>query len=152
MSVLRDRAGAAGGIIAAIGGAIWSLVTFLVVPVLAFEDIGPIDAIKRSAHLFRERWGQQVTGNVVIGGISGLAALVGIVLAVVGVVVIATGGVAIAFGAVLLAVGVVICIGAAIFGGATRASSASRFYRYVAEDRALGPFTASDLDAVARTR
>ena len=93
-SLLRDRGGAAGGIGAAIGGAIWSLVTFLVVPVLGFEGIGPIEAIKRSAHLFRPRWGQQVTGNVVIGGVAGLAGaaativifLVGLVLAVAGLV------------------------------------------------------------------
>src|SRR5262245_28751730 len=49
LSTLRERGGAAGDITAAIGGAIWSLVTFLVVPVLAFEGIGPLAAMKRSA-------------------------------------------------------------------------------------------------------
>ena len=56
LSVLRDRAGALGNVTASIGGAMWSLVTFLVVPVLAFEGIGPIAAMKRSASLFRQRW------------------------------------------------------------------------------------------------
>ena len=48
--------------------------------------IGPFAAIKRSAALFRQRWGQQVTGNLVIGGVSGLIAVVGVVIGVGGVV------------------------------------------------------------------
>ena len=44
----------------------------MVVPVLAFEGIGPFAAMKRSASLFRQRWGQQVTGNVIIGGLASL--------------------------------------------------------------------------------
>lgn len=80
LGALRDKGGVAGSVGASIGGAIWSLVTFLVVPVLAFEGIGPFAAMKRSAGLFRQRWGQQVTGNVVIGGVSGLIVLVGVLL------------------------------------------------------------------------
>ena len=45
----------------------WSLVTFLAVPVIAIEGTGPFETIKRSASLFRERWGQQITGNIAIG-------------------------------------------------------------------------------------
>jgi len=150
MSVLRDRGGAAGNIVAGIVGAIWSLVTFLVVPVLAFENIGPFDAIKRSANLFRERWGQQVTGNLVIGGISGLAVFVGIVLSVIGVVIVASGGVAIAFGVVLLLIGLVLAVGAAIFGGATRGVFGVALYRYVADGAVVGPFTAPDMESAAK--
>src|SRR3954464_6105058 len=58
-AILRDRGGIGGQIVAALGGALWSLITFLIIPVLAFEDIGPIDAIKRSAGLFRKKWGEQ---------------------------------------------------------------------------------------------
>ena len=46
----------------------WSLVTFLAVPVIAIEGTGPFETLKRSASLFRERWGQQITGNIAIGG------------------------------------------------------------------------------------
>lgn len=45
----------------------WSLITFLAVPVIALEGAGPLATLKRSASLFRSRWGQQVTGNVAIG-------------------------------------------------------------------------------------
>ena len=77
-ALLRDKGGVIGSIGAGIGAAIWGLITFMVIPVLAFERIGPFGAIKRSATLFRQRWGQQVTGNVVIGGVAGLVVLLGV--------------------------------------------------------------------------
>jgi hypothetical protein len=152
LGALRDKGGAAGNVGASIGGAIWSLVTFLVVPVLAFEGIGPFAAMKRSAGLFRQRWGQQVTGNLVIGGVSGLIVVVGVVLGVGGACLLAVGDVAAEVaGAALIVVGVIVAIGGAVFGGATRGVFGVALYRYVAEDRALAPFTAPDLDSAART-
>jgi hypothetical protein len=153
LSLVRERAGAAGGLIAGIGGAIWSLVTFLVVPVLAFEGIGPIDAMKRSAHLFRQRWGQQVTGNVVIGGISGLAVFIGVLICVVGVVAISAGdAAAISIGVVLFLIGLVAAVAGAVFGGATRGVFGVALYRYVVDNRPVGPFTVPDMEGAARSR
>jgi hypothetical protein len=147
MSVARDQ-GTLGRIVAGIGAAVWSLVTFLVVPVLAFEGIGPIDAIKRSAHLFRQRWGQQVTGNLVIGGIAGIAVAIGVV----GVVVMAGGGASIAIGAVLLLVGLVVAVAGAVFGGATRGVFGVALYRYMVTDTVVGPFTPAVLESAAKAR
>jgi Family of unknown function (DUF6159) len=153
LSTLRDRGGVLGGIGAALGAAVWSLVTFLVVPVLAFEGIGPIEAIKRSAHLFRDRWGQQVTGNVVIGGVSGLVVVLGIVVAVLGGALIVAGGTGPAVGgAVLLFVGVLLAIAGGVVGGATRGVFGVALYRWVADDRVVGPFSSEDLESVARVR
>jgi hypothetical protein len=140
-----------GDIGASLGGAIWSLVTFLVVPVLALEGIGPIDAIKRSAQLFRQRWGQQVTGNVVIGGIATLVVIVGVGVAVLGFVLLLGGGTASqAAGVVLMLVGLVVAVGGAVFGGATRGVFGVALYRWVADDRAVGPFTSADLDGAVK--
>jgi hypothetical protein len=150
MSMLRSRGGAAGDIIAGVGGALWSLVTFLVVPVLAFEGVGPISAIKRSANLFRQRWGQQVTGNVVIGGISGLAVVVGILLSALGIVIITSGGAAVALGVVLLGIGLVVAVAAAIFGGATRGVFGVALYHYVADGAVIGPFTSTEMEGAAK--
>jgi hypothetical protein len=151
MSLARNN-GTLGRIVAGIGAGIWSLVTFLVVPVLAFEGIGPIAAIKRSAQLFRDRWGQQVTGDVVIGGVAGIAVAVGVVLGVVGAVVMASGGASIAIGAVLLLVGVVVAVAAAVFGGATRGVFGVALYRYMATDTVGGPFTTTELERAAKSR
>ncbi len=152
ISFLRDK-GAAGEVVAGIGGAIWSLVTFLVVPVIAFEKIGPFAAMRRSASLFRARWGQQVTGNLVIGGIAGFVVLAGALIAIGGVALLATGdGGAEVFGGVLLLVGLVIAIAGAVFAGATRGVFGVALYHYVAEDTAVGPFSVEELESAARTR
>ena len=153
LSVLRDRGGLPGRIAASFGAAIWGLVTFLVIPVLALEGIGPIEAVKRSGSLVRNRWGQQVTGNFVIGGISGIATVLGIVVAGLGVALLNTGGAGAGLaGGALVLIGLAIAVAAAVFGGATRGVFGVALYHFVAEDRAVGPFSTHDLASAARPR
>ena len=73
LQLLRERGGAAGAIVSLIGNMAWSLVTFLVVPILVVEGVSPIVAIKRSAFLLRKSWGEQIVGNFSIGLVIGLA-------------------------------------------------------------------------------
>lgn len=49
-------------------GAAWSFATFLVVPVLVFENVGPISALKRSVSLLKSTWSEQMWGNFSISG------------------------------------------------------------------------------------
>lgn len=53
--------------IASLLGAAWNVLTFLVVPVLAVEGLGPIEAIKRSWELLKRSWGEQISGKLSIG-------------------------------------------------------------------------------------
>jgi hypothetical protein len=76
ISFIRERAGVAGDVIAGIAGVAWGLVTFLVVPVIALEGLGPWASVKRSGALFRQRWGEQISGNFAIGGIFVLVGLI----------------------------------------------------------------------------
>jgi hypothetical protein len=72
-------------------------------------------------------------------------------VAVGGLVLLAAGSAAgLAGGGVLLLVGVVVAVGGAVFGGATRGVFGVALYRYVAEDRVVGPFTPQDLEAAAK--
>ncbi len=75
LQLLRERGGAVGAIVSLIGNLAWSLITFLVVPVLVIEGIGPIDAIKRSGSLLRKTWGEQIVGSFSIGLVMGLVIL-----------------------------------------------------------------------------
>ncbi|MCD6475334.1 MAG: hypothetical protein J7K85_03590 [Anaerolineaceae bacterium] len=59
-------------IISSILGAAWGVVTFLVVPVLAAEGLGPIEALKRSWELLKSSWGEQIAGTFSIGTVFGL--------------------------------------------------------------------------------
>ena len=66
--LLENQGGALGNIAARLVGMAWALVTFMAVPVIAIEGTGPLDTLKRSASIFKQKWGQQITGNIAIGG------------------------------------------------------------------------------------
>jgi hypothetical protein len=72
---LEERMGLLGRIIMRFVGIAWALACYFVVPVLAFEDLTPIDAVKRSAKLFRDTWGEKVVGGFSVGLIFFLLAL-----------------------------------------------------------------------------
>src|SRR3954451_2169800 len=59
LGFLENRTGVGGAIVGRLLDIGWSLVPFLAVPVIALEGTGPIETLKRSAGLFRSRWGQQ---------------------------------------------------------------------------------------------
>lgn len=64
-----------GQIAAGLLGTAWNLITFLVIPVLVIEGVGPIDAIKRSGTLLKSTWGENVVGTFAMGIISFLVML-----------------------------------------------------------------------------
>ena len=54
--------------------------TYLVVPVLAVERVGPFRAVRRSAELLTKGWGEAVVGNLSLGAAGFLLAVPGILL------------------------------------------------------------------------
>lgn len=74
--------------ISSILGMAWNLATYLVVPVLAAEGLGPIAALKQSVSLLRRTWGEQIIGNFGLGLIFGVAGFL-IVAAVVPIIILA---------------------------------------------------------------
>jgi hypothetical protein len=64
---LEQRGGVVGRIAAGLAGIAWSLVTFLVLPVLVIEDVGVMQAIRRSGALFRRTWGENLAAQVGFG-------------------------------------------------------------------------------------
>ena len=67
LRMIEERLGLIGKIIMRIIGVAWALACYFVVPVLAFEDLTPFAAVKRSARLFRDTWGERVAGGFSIG-------------------------------------------------------------------------------------
>lgn len=59
-------------IVSSLLGAAWNVITFLVVPVVAIEGLGPIKAIQRSWELLKRSWGEQIAGTLSIGMVFGL--------------------------------------------------------------------------------
>lgn len=83
---LSERAGFLGQIAISLIGLAWNIATYLVVPILVIEDVGPVDGIKRSVALLKKTWGEQIVGNIGIGLVFGflffLTVIVGVILIV----------------------------------------------------------------------
>jgi hypothetical protein len=66
-----EKAGQMGKIILSIVrlmlGLIWSLVTIFVVPAMVYNNLGPIDAIKKSVHTLKKTWGESLIRAVGLG-------------------------------------------------------------------------------------
>jgi hypothetical protein len=81
---LEERAGLLGRIVIGFVGIAWSLVTFLVIPVLVMENVGVTDAIRRSGEMFKRTWGENVAAQVGFGILGFLAALPAILVIAMG--------------------------------------------------------------------
>lgn len=58
----------------------WNVATFFVVPVLVVEDVGPIDAVKRSVDVLRKTWGESLIaqfGSSIVLAAAAVFAMVG---------------------------------------------------------------------------
>jgi hypothetical protein len=129
---LEQRAGLVGRLVIGLVGIAWALVTYLVVPILVLEGVGTVDAVKRSASMFKRTWGENMVGNLGLGLVTFLAMLVG--FALIG------GGAA----APLVLIGVVwvavVIAGSAALGGIFRVA----LYRYAADG--VTPVAFGDID------
>ncbi len=133
LQALRERGGAAGAIVSLIGNMAWSVITFLVVPILVVEGVGPIEAIKRSASLLRKTWGEQIVGNFSIGLVIGLTFLGVLILG--GIVTVVLFSVAPVLGVIAVAVLVAGLIILGLIGSALSGIFNVALYRYaVGED------------------
>lgn len=129
LQAVRERAGLVGQILSGLGGMAWNLATFLVVPVLVAREVGPVEAIKSSARLFRETWGEQVAGSFGIGAVFGLIFFVGMFAGIALVVAMASlESVALVILAVLVVVAFFVAIG--IIASALDSIYRAALYRY----------------------
>jgi hypothetical protein len=150
MGLLENQGGALGTIAARLVGMAWTLVTFLAVPVIAIEGTGPFETIKRSGTLFRERWGQQITGNIAIGAaIFLLGVLPAAVLILGGILVWSSAAFA---GALLVVIGALVLAIALLVSRALSGIFGVALYRYALEGEVLGGFTQEDMESAVKVK
>lgn len=133
-----------GNVIVRLVGLSWSLAALFVVPILATEGCAAPECLRRSVALVKQRWGEGISGNVLIT----LWAIVVIIpLAFVfGVIIAASrghGSVRIALFAVM-AIAFVLVMAAS---GVVRQTFDVVLYRYAVTGSAAGGFSESDLKA-----
>jgi hypothetical protein len=150
MGVLENQGGIAGNIAARLVGMAWSLVTFLAVPVIAIEGTGPIETLKRSASIFRQRWGQQITGNIAIGAAVFLIGVLPAVLLIVAGVLLWSS--ASFLGALLVVVGALVLAIAMLVSRALSGVFGVALYRYALDGQAVGGFTSEELESAVKVK
>ncbi len=147
LRAIEERVGWLGRVIVWLVGAAWTVATFFVIPVIVYEQLGPIDAVKRSAGLFKETWGERAVGSVSFGLLFFLLAIPGIALPfLVGALLGSTAG--LIFGALAI----VYLIGLAIVSSALSGIFLAALYQYAQNKEASGPFSQQMLGGAWRPR
>jgi hypothetical protein len=150
IGLIENQGGALGGIAGRLIGTAWSLVTFLSVPVIAIEGTGPFATLKRSGSLFKDRWGQQITGNIAIGGAVFLIGILpALVLIVAGFLLWPSTGVA---GGALILIGALVMCVALVISKALSGIFGVALYRYALDGEVLGGFTQEDLESAVKQK
>lgn len=144
LRIIQERVGFIGKIIVGLIGAGWSIATYLVVPVLVVRDVGPIEAVKESASLLTETWGENVIGQAGIGLAFGL-----IFFGVISAAAVLIGLAAITHSGLLFAIAVVgAVLAVAVTGlvqGALSGIYAAALYRYATTGEATQGFDAATM-------
>lgn len=79
LKLIAEKLKFLGTVVEAVLGAAWSLATVFIAPVIITSDLGPIDAIKESAGIFKKTWGKTIVGSVgfaLIGLVAFVACLI----------------------------------------------------------------------------
>lgn len=126
LRAIEERAGIVGRIVGVLGGVAWSLVTFLVIPVLVIEGIGVRDAVSRSGSLFKKTWGENVAAQVGFGILGFIAMIPAILVIALGVSMGGSLGLILLFGAIAYA------LAAAMVLSALNGVFQTALYRYAA--------------------
>jgi Family of unknown function (DUF6159) len=143
---VAERVPLAGRVATWVAGGAWALVTFFAIPILALEGCAARACVTRSARLIKGRWGEGITGTVVIGAWFVVVALPA--CAVIGIGVGYTGVARV----VLIGIGAIALEAAAAVVGAAREVFAVALYRYATAGHVQGGFREPDLARPFTTR
>jgi hypothetical protein len=91
LQAVESRLGVFGRLLGFLGGLAWAVASFLVIPVLAFEDLGPIEALKQSSHLIKTTFGTIARGALRFGALLIVWSLLAVAVIVGGVTMSLTG-------------------------------------------------------------
>ena len=137
-------------IVGSLLGVAWTLASFLVVPVLVQQNVGPIDAIKRSVELLKRTWGENAIGNVGIGLVFGLVTALVVVVAAVLVFLAASVSGALAVTVAVFAVLALVTLG--IIQSALAGVYSAALYRYATVGEAPAGFSGTGLQTAFQPR
>jgi hypothetical protein len=108
LKAIQENAGFIGKIITGIIGVTWNVATFFVIPVMAYENVNPISAVKRSALLMKNKWGESAAASFSFGLVQFIGIIaVGLPLFFLGALINPVAGVALALIGVYIVIAVI---------------------------------------------
>ena len=145
LRIIEDRSEKVGQIVAGLLGMAWTIVSFLVVPILVVENKGPLAALKDSTALLKKTWGEQLVSNFSFGTIFFLLAIPAFGLIMLG---FHLGGTVALMACIGLAV--VYLIGLALVQSALQAIFQTALYLYARDGQVPEGFHAEVLEGALR--
>lgn len=142
IAAIEEKASFVGRIVVGLIGAAWSVVTFLTIPIIVFEKLGPWSALKRSGTLLKSTWGENIIAQGGLGVLGLVASLPGIILIVLGVL---SNTLVIAIP--LCIIGGLILIVASVVVSAMTGIYRTALYRYAVDGRTPTAFASIDMAA-----
>jgi hypothetical protein len=124
---VERRFGVFGRLLGFAGALAWAVATFLVLPVLAFEDLGPIAVLHRSSSLLKARFGTVTRSGLRFGLLFGAWLLAAVAVVAVGSALVKASHV---LGAGLLAIGVFGVLAVAMYASAAGIYMRTILYRF----------------------
>ncbi len=80
LDAIEQRLGIVGRLISWIGSVAFAVMSFMALPIIVFEDVGAIEAFKRSSAMLKATWGEQISFNFGMGLISMIAIIPGVLV------------------------------------------------------------------------
>lgn len=146
LRAIEERLGFIGRIIIGMIGMAWTLITYLVLPVIVLEGASTKNSIKRSTEMFRNTWGENVLGNAGIGVFGFLLFLPSVLLVGLGV---AAGGATLLVCALIAVLwGLLAAITVAALSGIYQTA----LYHYARDGASASAFASADLGHAFRPR
>jgi hypothetical protein len=138
LRMLEERVGWLGQFVVKLLGMAWALSTFLVVPILVTRDVGAVEAVKESAGLLRETWGENLIGSIGLGLVFFVAYVALALLGGLGLFLAFQAGSAVVLSVVILGFVVAVLVTAALQATMQGVYSAA-LYRYAVNNGAMTP-------------
>ena len=145
LRIIEDRSDRIGQIVAGLLGMAWTVVSFLVVPILVMENKGPIAALRDSTALLKKTWGEQLVSNFSFGAIFFLLSIPALALIFLG---FHLGGAVGGIACIVLAVIYLIVLG--LVQSALQAIFQTALYLYARDGQVPEGFRAEVLDGALR--
>ena len=145
LRIIEDRSDKIGQIVAGLIGMAWTVISFLVVPILVIENQNPIAALKISTGLLKKTWGEQLVSNFSFGMIFFVLGIPAFALIVLGIYL----GSAVAL-AVCIGVAIIYLIVLGLVQSALQAIFQTALYLYARDGQVPAGFHAEVLDGALR--